>query len=386
VFICRYDRVLEGIRARARVLFIRQQLIHDAQNQWKGKRILIVLPIIDPAGGAYVVIQERRAMLEMGVYACLLNLITHKEQFGINYPDLEFPVIYAKPDEIGSIAKKFDAVIATLNISVEWLESIIRKDGIPLRGYYIQDFEPHFYMEGSKEFKKAWESYTKFPDLVRITKTRWNEEIVKEKTGVNCQIVGPSVDIDLFRPKQRIKIDPQNRPVYIGAMIRPSTPRRGSLLTMNILCEVWKRNKNKVKIITFGCEKNELETLIFPKDFNFHHVDIAITRKELASLLNEIDIFVDFSSYQAMGLTALEAMACGATVIVPQAGGSNTFVRHELNGLVVDTSSEKTCLEALNRLVMDDEFRIKLGRQALKDACEFPPEKAAYNTLMALFK
>jgi glycosyltransferase involved in cell wall biosynthesis len=141
-----------------------------------------------------------------------------------------------------------------------------------------------------------------------------------------------------------------------------------------------------VKIITFGCEKNELETLIFPKDFNFHHVDIAITRKELASLLNEIDIFVDFSSYQAMGLTALEAMACGATVIVPQAGGSNTFVRHELNGLVVDTSSEKTCLEALNRLVMDDEFRIKLGRQALKDACEFPPEKAAYNTLMALFK
>ena len=31
-----------------------------------------------------------------------------------------------------------------------------------------------------------------------------------------------------------------------------------------------------------------------------------------------IDVFADFSNYQAMGLTAMEAMCCGAAVIVPQ--------------------------------------------------------------------
>jgi len=386
VFNCRYDRALEGIRARTKAFFFRQQLISEANNRWGGKQILIILPVIDPGGGAYVVIQERRAMLEMGVFVCLMNLKIFKEKFELNYPDLESPVIYSQPDKISIIAKKFDAVIATANTSVAWLESVIRKDGIPIRGYYVQDFEPHFYPEGSKEFAISWESYTKFPDLIRITKTKWNKEIVKEKIGVNCQVVGPSVDIDLFRPRQRNESDSQNRTVYVGAMIRPSTPRRASLLTMNILREVWRHNRNKVKIITFGCERNELNTLNFSKDFNYHHIDVVISRKELASLLNEIDIFVDFSSHQAMGLTALEAMACGATVIVPQAGGSKEFVKHELNGLVVDTSSEKACFEALNRLVSDDELRIKLGRQALKDACQYPPEKAAFNTLMEIFK
>ena len=122
----------------------------------------------------------------------------------------------------------------------------------------------------------------------------------------------------------------------------------------------------------------------FPKDFTFHHVDV-LNRKELAMLLNEIDIFVDFSSYQAMGLTALEAMSCGATVIVPQTGGAKEFVVHEFNGLIVDTSSEKACQEAINKLVFNNDLRERLGRQALKDACQFPPEKAAYNTLIALF-
>jgi ubiquinone/menaquinone biosynthesis C-methylase UbiE len=37
-------------------------------------------------------------------------------------------------------------------------------------------------------------------------------------------------------------------------------------------------------------------------------------------------------------------------------------------------------------LIEDDELRLKLGRQALKDACEFPPEKAAYNILKTFFK
>jgi glycosyltransferase involved in cell wall biosynthesis len=152
---------------------------------------------------------------------------------------------------------------------------------------------------------------------------------------------------------------------------------------MKLLREVWLRHKYNIKIITFGCTKEELNSLNILNDFTCHF-DI-LSRKELAWLFNEIDIFVDFSSYQAMGLTALEAMACGAAVIVPSAGGSKEFVAHEINGLIVDTSSEEDCLDSLNRLILDDKLRIKLGRQALKDVCQYSPEKAAYNTLLALF-
>jgi hypothetical protein len=54
------------------------------------------------------------------------------------------------------------------------------------------------------------------------------------------------------------------------------------------------------------------------------------------------------------------------------------------NALIVDTSSEDACWEALVRLVDDDALRAQLRRQALYDACRLHPEAAAYQILNAL--
>jgi hypothetical protein len=86
-----------------------------------------------------------------------------------------------------------------------------------------------------------------------------------------------------------------------------------------------------------------------------------------------------------MGLTALEAMACGAAVIVPRAGGSDSFARHEHNALVVDTASPQACLAALDRLIGEPILRDRLRWQAISDVCNYFPERAAYLTLEALF-
>ena len=383
VFDCRYNRVLEGIRARVKALLI----CHEFSNKIKvmrGARILIILPVMYPGGGAYVVIQECRAMLDMGINVYLLNLKEHKEAFERNYPDLKIPTMYSKIEDIGTNSKNFDAVISTANISVDWLEYIVQNEKNTKIGYYIQDFEPDFYQESTQAYQLAWKSYTRFPNLIRITKTKWNEEIIKQNIGVDCQIVGPSVDIDLFRPRPRYKDISQNRPIYIGAMVRPASPRRAPQMTMEILRDVWWQFKDRIQIITFGCSEDELKSMDFINDFSYNHAGL-LNRQQLASLFNELDIFVDFSSFQAMGLTAMEAMACGAAVIVPEAGGAKEIVSNEVNGLVIDTSSKDASSRALNRLITNDDLRIRLGRQAIKDACEFPPEKAAYNTLMAFF-
>ncbi|TFH41360.1 MAG: glycosyltransferase, partial [ANME-2 cluster archaeon] len=383
VFDCRYDRVLEGIRARAKALLIRQEL-GDKMKVMRDARILLLLPVMDPGGGAYVVIQECRAMLEMGINVHLLNLKDHKEAFERNYPDLKIPIIYSEIEDIGVNSENFDAVISTANNSVDWLKYIVQNDKNTKIGYYIQDFEPHFYQEKTRAYQLAWNSYTRFPNLIRITKTKWNEEIIQQNIGVDCQIVGPSVDIDLFMPRPRYEENSQNRPIYIGAMVRPASPRRAPQMTMEILREVWWQFKDRIQIITFGCSEDDLKLKDFINDFSYNHAGL-LNRQQLASLFNELDIFVDFSSFQAMGLTALEAMACGAAIIVPEAGGAKEIVYNEVNGLVIDTSSKDVSLIALNRLITNDDLRIRLGRQAIKDACEFPPEKAAYNTLIAFF-
>ena len=102
-------------------------------------------------------------------------------------------------------------------------------------------------------------------------------------------------------------------------------------------------------------------------------------------MLSKADIFTDFSSHQAMGLTALEAMASGCSVIVPENGGAVEFVRHKVNGIVVDTTNFQDSMLGLEELVENDALRKQLQLNAIHDVTNYYPEKAAYNIIYYLF-
>jgi glycosyltransferase involved in cell wall biosynthesis len=167
-------------------------------------------------------------------------------------------------------------------------------------------------------------------------------------------------------------------------MIRPSTPRRNPKLTLEVLRNIYQAYRENIEIILFGCESDDPNFLALPHDFPWRNAGI-LTRPQLAFLLNEIDIFVDFSTFQAMGLTAMEAMACGVAAIVPENGGAQSFARHEENSLMVDTNSPEACVAALKRLIIEEALRSRLQRQAIVDICQHFPEKAAYKTLKSIF-
>jgi glycosyltransferase involved in cell wall biosynthesis len=97
------------------------------------------------------------------------------------------------------------------------------------------------------------------------------------------------------------------------------------------------------------------------------------------------DIFLDFSVWQAMGLSAMEAMASGCAVVVPRAGGASDFCIHDRNALVIDTSADEACFEAANRLVQDPHLLSRLRQNATIDVCEFTPRRAARRIAAALF-
>ena len=385
VAVCRYNRVLEGIRARSQVMHTRERLIEQGKALWHGRRILFLLPIPGIGGGGNVVLDEAEAMQKMGVKVSILNLARHREGFNRDYPDNTVPVIYVnRESEVSALLPKYDAVIATWCASVDWLGSSDLNNALPIRGYYIQDFEPYFFHKESADFTMAWNSYTRYANLVRFTKTEWTSATVKAEAGVECVVIGPSVNIDLYRPRRRQDPDWPQRPLRIAAMIRPSSPRRSPELTMEILGDLRRDHGETIEIILFGCESSDLRTLGALNNFSYRNAGV-LTRRQIAALFNEVDIFVDFSSYQAMGLTAMEAMCCGAAVIVPKRGGALSYLRHGENGFVVDTGSSEACRTALEQLVMDEKLRVRLQRQATLDICQTFPERAAYNILTAIF-
>jgi glycosyltransferase involved in cell wall biosynthesis len=205
--------------------------------------------------------------------------------------------------------------------------------------------------------------------------------MVRKKTGLPCAVIGPSFDTEVFRP--RLAVLPES-PVRIAAMIRPSTPRRQPRFTLEVLREVARRHGDAVEIVLFGVDDSDPALASLPLDFPHRFLGV-LHERPLAALFAQVHVFADFSSYQAMGLTALEAMGAGAAVVVPREGGASSFARDGENAVLVDTRSTGACVEALGRLVVDQAGRAGMAARARADVVRHTPESAAYRMLEVLF-
>jgi GT2 family glycosyltransferase len=383
VLYCQNNRVMEGIRARIDILPQLFTTHKEIKNKYEGKTILFVLPVTDAGGGGNVVVSEAQALADMGIKVTLLNLIRNKDAFKGSYPELELEVLYAKSEsDIKEKGLLFDAVVATANFTATWIAPIDIKEDVIL-GYYAQDYEPLFYKSGTKGFFDAEKSYELVPRMKIFSKTVWNKEMIENNHPKKVAVIGPSYNSHLFRPCSG-KTNSASRSVRIIAMIRPSSPRRNAKMTMEILKSVKIRFGNRVDIVIFGLSKDELRFAKIEKKFNFTNLG-KLNPLQVSRLFNESDIFVDFSTYQAMGLASMEAMASGLAVIVPKKGGGDSFAINGENSLMVDTSDVNTSRDALFRLINDADLREKLSKEAIRSIPQFHPDFSAANMAKVLF-
>lgn len=380
--------VMDSIRYRTRMIFERKKIIAEGEKKFKGKKILFLLPASNAGGGSNVVIQEAMAMQKMGAQPQLLNLFSCKEGFQKSYPDISIPCRYVNSFfETEHEAEGFDAVCGTLFSTMKHCVFENLKQP-PKVAYYIQDYEPYFFENKfSDEYVEAKKSYTLIDNCINVTKTQWNRNTVRSKTGAECIVLGPSVNIDLFRPRKENSSPEQY--LTIAAMVRPTSPRRGPVMTIKVLRRIKKKFPDYVKIKIFGCDPGkELATREF---FESNPVDFECTNygelspDETAALLAQSDVFADFSTFQAMGLTGMEAMASGCATILPIYGGAGAFARDRENCLLIDTLDEEVCYSALDELCTDYVLRTEISRNAYRDMCQYYPEKSAYRFLDALF-
>jgi len=376
------NRVMEGIRARTRIMVAREQCLIQGNQNFKNKKVLFVLPVRDAGGGANVILDEAKCMQKMGVKVYIFNLSENKHIFSRNYSHFDLPFIFGQTKDLLNISVNYDALIASANYSVPWFEPLQDLKSDTELGYYIQDYEPLMYQEGTEGYYEAFNSYTMIRGIKRFTKTQWTKNEVLLHTGANCESIGISVNIDLFRPRDMNLLGA--KPVKIVAMVRPSSYYRNPEITLAILKKVNKKYNKNVDIWIFGSD--ELQNIYDPDLLDFEWRNFGkLTQVQVAAMMSKADIFTDFSIHQAMGLTALEAMAAGCAVIVPQNGGAIEFVNHRYNGIVTDTSNFEASVAALDELIADDQFRKQIQINAINDVVQYYPEKPSYNILQTLF-
>ena len=345
-------------------------------------RVLFVLPVRGGSGGANSVVQEVAGMRSLGVDARVAIEPRHARSMHRFYADVldsDSRVVFASNEGLVSIAARFDVIVATLWSTPALIAPIAERWPEKAYAYYVQDYEPWFFPNDPDSRFSAFDSYTRVPSMVLMAKTDWICRTVREHHGVEVFRVAPSLDHEVFYPAVR----PDGDVVTLAAMIRPSTPRRAPLRTLRVLRDLALRFE-RLRILLFGCEADALEDLArrseLTLDFAFENRGV-LTRRDVADLLRESDIFLDLSDYQAFGRTGLEAMACGCATVLPARGGVDEYVVDRENAFLVDTSSFTEMTSTIARLITDLPMRETLRQRSLATAARYSVIRASLSEL-----
>ena len=143
-----------------RVLAERHHIVEGGRTRFAGRSVLAVMPLAAAGGGASIAMFELRAMREMGIRVAVFNLDVHRAMFEAAYPDLDLPVIYGQPEDLLRLAGEWDALLATMYSTVDWLQAASRGPAgdHAIYGYFVQDLEAYFYPPGSERFHAALRS------------------------------------------------------------------------------------------------------------------------------------------------------------------------------------------------------------------------------------
>jgi len=380
--------LLERVRQTATLDAVRQRILAVLADTPKAHesidllsmQVLFLLPVKGGGGGAHSVIQEAAEMKRLGVNVHIAVKREHFDGFLLNYsdiPNVQSLFVGFDTDNILHIAEKYDVVVGTIFSSMALVKRISQCNRHILPAYYVQDYEPLFFDNGSDQWREASDSYGSVPGALLFAKTHWIINEVERNHAVKVHKVAPSIDHDVYKPNTHRDI----KLIHIVAMVRPGTPRRGAGRTMRVLKAIKRRYMDRVAIHIFGCLDSSRDCLTLEHDFTHSNHGI-LKRPQVAELLAACDIFLDLSDYQAFGRTGLEAMACGCAVVLPIAGGADEYAINGENAVVIDTLDEAICIESVSSLIDDSARLAKLKSSALLTAAKYSVHMAAVSEML----
>jgi glycosyltransferase involved in cell wall biosynthesis len=107
---------------------------------------------------------------------------------------------------------------------------------------------------------------------------------------------------------------------------------------------------------------------------------------DVAPHLRASDVFVFPSLFEALGISLVEAAACGLACIGSRTGGIVDVIEHGRSGLLVEPGDVAGLRDAIGRLAAEPELRAALGVAAREVALARFDEAAATEAYRALFR
>jgi glycosyltransferase involved in cell wall biosynthesis len=199
-----------------------------------------------------------------------------------------------------------------------------------------------------KNFYEKREIFKGVNNLTIITPSKWLASLAEQSFlgEYPVKVINNGIDLNIFKPTRssfREEYRLNKRFVILG------------------VASTWDRRKGLKYFVEMSNKLNDDETIVIiglsqkqMKDLPANIIGISKTNNagELAEIYSSADVFVNPTLEEVLGMTNIEALACGTPVITFNTGGSPECIDLE-TGIVVEKGNTQSLLQAVERLRSD---------------------------------
>lgn len=252
-------------------------------------------------------------------------------------------------------AESYDLVLATWWRTAYSLYRMQAK----IYAYFVQSIESRFYSEQHDIVRTAVDRTYRFPCRF-VTEATWIQRHLSEHFGVDADLVRNGIRKDLFTltgPSIKPRLCTGIRILVEGPLNVPFKNVEKTLA----LCQ--KADVGEVWLLTSSSAEQ-----VPGADRVFSCLPISQT----PLVYRSCDILVKLSYVEGMFGPPLEMFHCGGTAIVYDVTGSDEYIRHNENALVIPRDDEEAVVYSIRELQRNSESLNKLKKGAIETAIAWP--------------
>lgn len=218
----------------------------------------------------------------------------------------------------------------------------------------FKDYPASVFLDNSsKNYKRKKQLFTSMENMMLVTPSEWLAGIVRESFMGKYPVVAipNGIDLDLFKPTEssfRKEYGLENKKIVLGV-----ASTWGESKGINVFAELSRILPEEYKVVVVGMSQEDAQKQGLPKDILY--ISRTNSVQELSGIYTAADVFVNPSRQETMGLTTVEAMACGTPVVVSNYTAVPEVV-DENGGIVVEDISPEKIFDAI-KTVLNREYK-----------------------------